>query len=176
MDVEKLIDRMKLDAADWNGDRYIKRDLLEAAESLEKLQAENESLKNKLHDSYQGHLLDVVIPRLEAELEKAKMARPIELTGKGAEAFALAAELSETKQELENVKAERDAAVADVCAIIWDVEEIRRGYGVDNADADDAFAGLCESYCANYGHGCYKEGSNGYYCANFKWRGPQKEE
>ena len=101
MDVEKLVDRLKSDAADWNGDRYIKRDLLEAAESLEKLQAENESLKNKLHDSYQGHLLDVVIPRLEAELEKAKMARPIELTGKGAEAFALAAELSETKQELE---------------------------------------------------------------------------
>lgn len=111
MDVEKLVDRLKSDAADWNGDRYIKRDLLEAAEALEKLQAENESLKNKLHDSYQGHLLDVVIPRLEAELEKAKMARPIELTGKGAEAFALAAELSETKQELEKVKAERDAAV-----------------------------------------------------------------
>ena len=109
MDVEKLVDRLKSDAADWNGDRYIKRDLLEAAEALEKLQAENESLKNKLHDSYQGHLLDVVIPRLEAELEKAKMARPIELTGKGAEAFALAAELSETKQELEKVKAERDA-------------------------------------------------------------------
>lgn len=81
-----------------------------------------------------------------------------------------------TLDELEKVKAERDAAVADMCAIIGEVEEIRRGYGVDNADADDAFAGLCESYCANYGHGCYKEGSNGYYCTNFKWRGPQKEE
>ena len=43
------------------------------------------------------------------------------------------------------------------------------------SDADDAFAGLCESYCAHNGHGCYKEGSDGYYCANFKWRG-QKEE
>ena len=84
--------------------------------------------------------------------------------------------LAALQSELEKVKAERDAAVADVCAIIWDVEEIRRGYGVDNADADDAFASLCESYCANYGHGCYKEGSDGYYCANFKWRGPQKEE
>ena len=75
MDVEKLIERLKSDAADWNGDRYIKRDLLEAAESLEKLQAENESLKNKLHDSYQGHLLDVVIPRMQAELEKVKAER-----------------------------------------------------------------------------------------------------
>lgn len=75
MDVEKLIERLKSDAADWNGDRYIKRDLLDAAEALEKLQAENESLKNKLHDSYQGHLLDVVIPRMEAELEKVKAER-----------------------------------------------------------------------------------------------------
>lgn len=110
MDVEKLIDRLKnysiKDKALLN-----LQTVKDAAEALEKLQAENESLKNKLHDSYQGHLLDVVIPRLEAELEKAKMARPIELTGKGAEAFALAAELSETKQELEKVKAERDAAV-----------------------------------------------------------------
>lgn len=108
MDVEKLIDRLKnysiKDKALLN-----LQTVKDAAEALEKLQAENESLKNKLHDSYQGHLLDVVIPRLEAELEKAKMARPIELTGKGAEAFALAAELSETKQELEKVKAERDA-------------------------------------------------------------------
>lgn len=83
--------------------------------------------------------------------------------------------LAALQAELEKVKAERDTAVADVCAIIGEVEEIRRGYGVDNADADDAFAGLCESYCDNYGHGCYKESSDGYYCANFKWRG-QKEE
>ena len=88
---------------------------------------------------------------------------------------ALAKENKDLKKQLEKVKAERDTAVADVCAIIWDVEEIRRGYGVDNADADGAFAGLCESYCANHGHRCYKEGSNGYYCANFKWRG-QKED
>lgn len=52
-----------------------KKYLREAADALEKLQAENESLKNKLHDSYQGHLLDVVIPRLESELEKVKAER-----------------------------------------------------------------------------------------------------
>ena len=113
---------------------------------------------------------------LERQLGEAELNRPIELSGQGAENFALAAQLSETQQKLKEVTAERDAAVADVCAIIWDVEEIRRGYGVDNADADEAFAGLCGSYCAHNGHRCYKEGSNGYYCTNFKWRGPQKEE
>ena len=89
---------------------------------------------------------------------------------------ALAEENKDLKKQLKKVKAEQDTAVADVCAIIGEVEEIRRGYGVDNADADEAFAGLCESYCAHNGHGCYKEGSDGYCCANFKWRGPQKEE
>lgn len=116
------------------------------------------------------------VEQLERQLAEAKLNRPFELSGQGAENFTLAAQLSETQQKLKEVTAERDAAVADVCAITGEVEEIRRGYGVDNADADDAFAGLCESYCANYGHGCYKEGGNGYYCANFKWRGPQKED
>lgn len=83
MEIEKLIERLKnysiKDKALLN-----LQTVKDAAEALEKLQAENESLKNKLHDSYQGHLLDVVIPRLEAELEKAKMARPIELAGRDA--------------------------------------------------------------------------------------------
>ena len=100
----------------------------------------------------------------------------IELKAMRGAANSYKAENATLQAELEKVKAERDAAVADVNAIIGDVEEIRRGYGVDNADADDAFAGLCESYCAHNGHGCYKEGSDGYYCANFKWRGPQKED
>ena len=76
--------------------------------------------------------------------------------------------------ELEQVKRERDAAVEDVAAIIGDVEEIRRGYGVDNADADGAFAELCETYCANKGRFCYAECEK-YHCKNFKWRG-QKED
>ena len=113
MDVNELIDNLRMPS--WHDLEDPNATLLaDAADALSTLQAENESLKNKLHDSYQGHLLDVVIPRLEAELEKAKMARPIELTGKGAEAFALAAELSETKQELEKVKAERDAVVESI--------------------------------------------------------------
>lgn len=72
--------------------------------------------------------------------------------------------------ELERVTAERDAAVEDVAAIIGDVEEIRRGYDVGNADADGAFAVLCETYCANKGRSCYAECEK-YHCKNFKWRG-----
>lgn len=86
----------------------------------------------------------------------------------------LQAENEKMRAELEQVTAERDAAVEDVAAIIGDVEEIRRGYGVDNADADGAFAELCETYCANNGRLCYAECEK-YHCKNFKWRG-QKEE
>lgn len=83
------------------------------------------------------------------------------------------AENEKLRAELESVRAERNAAVEDVAAIIGDVEEIRRRYGVDNADADGAFAELCETYCANNGRLCYAECEK-YHCKNFKWRG-QKE-
>ena len=69
----------------------------------------------------------------------------------------LRAENEKLRAELESVRAERNAAVEDVAAIIGDVEEIRRGYGVDNADADGAFAELGETYCANKGRFCYAE-------------------
>lgn len=82
----------------------------------------------------------------------------------------LRAENEKLRAELESVRAERNAAVEDVAAIIGDVEEIRRGYGVDNADADGAFAELCETYCANKGRFCYAECEK-YHCKNFKWRG-----
>lgn len=59
----------------------------------------------------------------------------------------LQAENEKLRAELESVRAERNAAVEDVAAIIGDVEEIRRGYGVDNEDADGAFARLCNSNC-----------------------------
>lgn len=82
----------------------------------------------------------------------------------------LQAENAQLRAELESVRAERNAAVEDVAAIIGDVEEIRRGYGVDNADADGAFVRLCETYCANKGRFCYAECEK-YHCKNFKWRG-----
>ena len=85
------------------------------------------------------------------------------------------AENEKLRAELESVRAERNAAVEDVAAIIGDVEEIRRGYGVDNADADGAFARLCETYCANNSRLCYAECEK-YHCKNFKWRGIKKED
>ena len=83
-------------------------------------------------------------------------------------------QVEKMRGELESVRAERNAEVEDVAAIIGDVEEIRRGYGADNADADGAFAELCETYCANNGRLCYAECEK-YHCKNFKWRG-QKED
>jgi len=41
-------------------------------EELEKLKAENERLKIQLYDSFQGHLLKVVIPKLENDIKHLK--------------------------------------------------------------------------------------------------------
>lgn len=70
--------------------------------------------------------------------------------------------------------AERDAAVEDIAAILAEVEEIRRGYGVDNADADNAFADLCGNYCAKCGNNCYGEAED-YRCKNFEWCGIKED-
>ena len=85
------------------------------------------------------------------------------------------AENEKMRDELDSVKCERDAAIKDLFKIIGDIEEIRCGYGVDNADTDEAFAELCNGYCANAGNLCYEEGEH-YRCKHFKWRGPQKED
>lgn len=87
----------------------------------------------------------------------------------------LRAENEKMRDELDSVKGERDAAIKDLFEIIGDIEEIRCGYGVDNADTDEAFAELCNGYCANAGNLCYEEGEH-YRCKHFKWRGPHKEE
>ena len=67
------------------------------------------------------------------------------------------------------------AAVKDISDLIDEVEEIRRGYGIDDSDADKALADMCGNYCENEGDGCYIEGEK-YHCENFKWRGLHKEE
>ena len=87
----------------------------------------------------------------------------------------LRAENEKMRDELDSVKGERDAAIKDLFEIIGDIEEIRCGYGVDNADTDEAFAELCNGYCANAGNLCYEEGEH-YRCKHFKWRGPHKED
>lgn len=83
--------------------------------------------------------------------------------------------INQFQKELDSVKCERDAAIKDLFEIIGDIEEIRCGYGVDNADTDEAFAELCGGYCANVGNFCYEEGEH-YRCKHFKWRGLQKED
>lgn len=83
--------------------------------------------------------------------------------------------LEQLQAENDRLKRERDAAVKDISDLIDEVEEIRRGYGIDDSDADKALADMCGNYCENEGDGCYIEGEK-YHCENFKWRGPQKED
>lgn len=83
--------------------------------------------------------------------------------------------LKALQAENDRLKRERGAAVKDISDLIDEVEEIRRGYGIDDSDADKALADMCGNYCENEGDGCYIEGEK-YHCENFKWRGPQKED
>lgn len=86
-----------------------------------------------------------------------------------------AAALEQLQAENDRLRRERDAAIKDISDLIDEVEEIRRGYGIDDSDADKALADMCGNYCENEGDGCYIEGEK-YHCENFKWRGPQKED
>ena len=90
-------------------------------------------------------------------------------------AHKAATALEQLQIENARLRRERDAAVKDISDLIDEVEEIRRGYGIDDSDADKALADMCGNYCENEGDGCYIEGEK-YHCENFKWRGPQKEE
>ena len=83
--------------------------------------------------------------------------------------------LEQLQAKNDRLRRERDAAVKDISDLIDEVEEIRRGYGIDDSNADKALADMCGNYCENEGDGCYIEGEK-YHCENFKWRGPQKEE
>lgn len=69
MDIEKLIERLKSDAADWAGDRYIKQDLLDAVEALATLQIELKGMRGAAN-SYKAENA-----KLQAELEKVKAER-----------------------------------------------------------------------------------------------------
>ena len=163
MDYDKLIEQLNA----WNeqhlsvvcGSKHFACDYLcenedcivvRAASALSTLQAENEKLRNEVERQRRSaddrkHLYE--------NAERAYM---------------------KVVAELEQVKRERDAAIADIAAILAEVEEIRRGYGVDNADADNAFADLCRNYCAKNGNACYKEAED-YRCKNFMWRGMRED-
>lgn len=151
MDIEKLIEQLRTESLYADKASLEIMDLcMDAATALSKLQAENEKLRNEVERQRRSaddrkHLYE--------NAERAYM---------------------KVVAELEQVKRERDAAIADIAAILAEVEEIRRGYGVDNADADNAFADLCRNYCAKNGNACYKEAED-YRCKNFMWRGMRED-
>ena len=165
MEIEKLIEQLQK-SADFEDYPVVasfaaiieKKYLREAATALEQLQAEND--------------------RLQAELEKAEAVRKkqadilYELRG---QKYEQTTAIDQLRAENDRLRRERDAAVKDISDLIDEVEEIRRGYGIDDSDADKALADMCGNYCENEGDGCYIEGEK-YHCENFKWRGPQKEE
>ena len=141
----------------------------QAATALSTLQAENAQLRADLeYEQEHANAYHEECGQWEAENEKLRA----ELEQVKAEKAKAIENLSDN---LRIAYQSRDAAVEDVAAIIGDVEEIRRGYGVDNADADSAFANLCGNYCANNGHCCYEESEN-YRCKHFEWRGMAKED
>ena len=153
MEIEKLIERLQ----NWDGIKP-DREIDCAIEGLKALQAEN--------------------GWLQAELEKAEATRKkqadilYELRG---QKYEQTTAIDQLRAENERLKREREAAVKDISDLIDEVEEIRRGYGIDDSDADKALADMCGNYCENEGDGCYIEGEK-YHCENFKWRGPQKED
>nr|DAQ45466.1 MAG TPA: hypothetical protein [Caudoviricetes sp.] len=87
-----------------------------------------------------------------------------EMTAQAADA------LSALRGELEQVKRQRDAAVADIEGLLDRVEQIRQGYGIEDETADNKLATLCEEYCTGTGTNCYKPGRR-YECKSFCWRG-----
>lgn len=143
--------------------------------ALSTLQAENEEMQKQLNmfSEFLYHMTGGLLSKTNYTAQEMISAAE-DYQQKVCGECDLMAENEKLRAEMEQVKRERDAAVEDVSAIIGDVEEIRRGYGVDNADADGAFAELCETYCANKGRFCYAECEK-YHCKNFKWRG-QKED
>ena len=155
MDIEKLIERLKHNYHGYstveNNPEETFHDMVECLTALSTLQAENAQLRADLeYEREHANAYYEECGQWEAENEKLR-------------------------DELDSVKGERDAAIKDLFEIIGDIEEIRCGYDIDNADADEAFAELCNGYCANAGNFCYKEGEH-YRCKHFKWRGPHKEE
>ena len=158
MDYDKLIERLREHDGVWCSVPTGKNLITDAATALSTLQAENKRLNKIVCSIPTTPDSGRTVSQYDKEMSMCAYLDDLE------------AENEKLRAELESVRAERNAAVEDVAAIIGDVEEIRRGYGVDNADADGAFARLCETYCANNGCLCYAECEK-YHCKNFKWRG-----
>ena len=142
MDYDKLIERLRNAAGGPEGIRMCQ----DAATAIETLRAENAEMEKQLNEFSKflchmtGNLLSKTNYTAQAMINAAEDYQQ-----------RVCDNDCELRADLARVTAERDAAVADIAAILAEVEEIRRGYGVDNADADNAFADLCGNYCAKCG-------------------------
>lgn len=108
MDIEKLIERLKIEAGTFEPNSFAQNMLMDAATALSTLWAENKRLKSLLGESGQDlwSKENQRADRLEAENEKLRA-------------------------ELEQVKRERDAAVTDLKAVgkgeCWVCKHFRNG-------------------------------------------------
>lgn len=104
------------------------------------------------------------VERLNAENERLKLQRPIEVDEN---TVALACECSRLKQQLATVTAERDAAVEDMKLIADTYREVV---------GDDGICGLCE-FDADHGLDGYANECPGFESNKcFKWRGERSGE
>lgn len=192
MEIENLINNLNRAADDWEekhpvtytGNLRVQDALRDAASALSMLQVENEKLRAELEskEKYYEQMIDALSAADSADLAQMTACvyyKPGGLCRYGGDDPANVCVLGpcphertaeEVLADLARVTAERDAAVEDISSVLANAEEIRRGYGVDNADADAAFADLCGNYCAKCGNNCYKEAED-YRCKNFEWRG-----
>lgn len=174
---EELIEKLRHRGIEYNGISIFD----EAAEAIEKLEAKNKELESKMHDSFTEHLLNQISrkekqidglkaekSKLEKELEQAKEEIELyknthyKLQYKGEELTA--SEVGKKLDELERVKAERDAAVEDLKSQ-YDIQGIED----DHPIYDMSICFKCIYYPSSFNRYCED-------CNNFdkwQWRGVQ---
>lgn len=138
---EELIEKLRHRGIEYNGISIFD----EAAEAIEKLEAKNKELESKMHDSFTEHLLNQ-ISRKEKQIDGLK------------------AEKSKLEKELEQVRAERDAAVEDLKSQ-YDIQGIED----DHPIYDMSICFKCIYYPSSFNRYCED-------CNNFdkwQWRGVQ---
>ena len=112
MDIEKLIERLKIEAGTFEPNSFAQNMLMDAATALSTLWAENKRLKSLLGESGQdlwskenqrADRLEAENEKLRAELEQARESLDFART-KDAEIVRLGMELDQMKRENETLK------------------------------------------------------------------------
>lgn len=143
---------------------------MEAAEAIEKLEAKNKELENKMHDSFTEHLLNQIsrkekqIEDLKATCKKECEARQRQadiiqdLKGTIYQQISKIDEKSKLEKELEQVKAEKEAALRDFKKI-----------------AQEGLCTVCEHYNCDLSDTICADCKGTPYIItdNFQWRGVQ---